>query len=322
MSSTQSTQSISGGDRHCAIRRPRARQSAFGESRAVQQLCELPVDLLEQDLSQPSRHFDEAELAALAESVREHGVLEPVLVRPRPSGSYQLIAGQRQLCAARIAGLQTIPSLVCQYDDAMTLEEALIENMKRDYLSLVEEARACATLVNEFGLSYMRVADRVGRSGSGVSNLMSLLKLSEEILDLIERGELGMCHGRALLKARDPVVRAKLARKAAKQGWAAKKGWSASTLEARARLSNEDPAAALNEDVPVPLPDATEQEQYPDETSRTVARAWGDVLGTEVRVRVTVYGRVRIEVRFNSPDAALDAARRLDEVVSRGSSGT
>ena len=120
----------------------------------------------------------------MAESVREHGILQPVLVRPHPGGTYQLITGERRWCAARIAGLPTIPSLVCSYDDATTLQVALIENMKRDDLSRVEEARVCATLANEFGLSYEQVADRLGRSLGGVAHLMSLLKLPEEILEL------------------------------------------------------------------------------------------------------------------------------------------
>jgi|GEM_PF-71418 len=306
MSSTQSTQSISGGDRHGATRRSRARQSASGESRAIQQLRELPVDLLEPDPSQPSRHFDEAELAALAESVREHGILQPVLVRPHPGGTYQLITGERRWCAARIAGLPTIPSLVCSYDDATTLQVALIENMKRDDLSRVEEARVCATLANEFGLSYAQVADRLGRSLGGVAHLMSLLKLPEEILEYIERGELGIHHGRALLMAKDPKARAELARRAAN------KGWTVQALQARARVSNEDPAAALDEDVPVPVPGL-----YSDETGIATARAWGNLLGTEVRARIMVYGRVRIEIRFNSPAAALAAAGRLEEKLSR-----
>jgi ParB family chromosome partitioning protein len=268
----------------------------------VQQLCELPVDLLEPDPTQPSRHFDEAELAALAESVREHGVLEPVLVRPCPGGTWQLITGERRWCAARVAGLGTIPSLVCRYDESTTLKVALIENMKRDDLSRVEEARVCATLVNEFGLTYEQVAERLGRSLGGVAHLMSLLKLSEEILELIEQGELGIHHGRALLMAKDLEVRLELACRAAN------KGWTVPALQARARVSNEDPAAALNEDLHFPPPG-----QHSEETSIAIARAWGNLLGAEVRARIMVHGRVRIEVRFNSPAAALAAARRLGD---------
>lgn len=302
MSVTQSTRSMSAGNRHRATRRSQAMQAVSSESRAVQQLCELPADLIAPDPSQPSRRFDETALATLAESIRESGVLRPVLVRPCQGGAYQLIAGERRWCAAQIAGLQMIPSLVCHYDDSTTLEAALIENMKHDDLSRVEEARVCGTLTSELGLTYQQAADRLERSVVGVAHLIYLLKLSEEILELIERGELGIHHGRALLLARDLEVREELASRAAT------KRWTVATLQARARVSNEDPAAALNEDVPVPLPG-----QYSDETSIAIARGWGDLLGAEVRARVMINGRVRIEIRFNSPAAAHAAARRLSE---------
>jgi len=202
--------------------------------------------------------------------------------------------------------------------DSTTPKEALVESMKHGDLSCVESARACGRLMNEFGLTYRQVGIRVGRSQGGVANLMDLLKLSEEILESMERGELGISHGRALLKAKDPEVRGELARKAAKRGWASKKGWTAPVLEARAILSNTDPAAALREDVPVQPPDARERGQGLDEISLAAAKAWGDVLGFEVQVGLRRGGVTRLEVSFNSPAAALDAARRLDDVVARG----
>jgi ParB family chromosome partitioning protein len=299
-----------------------------GESRAIQRLCELPLDLIEPDPAHTGPHLHERALAALAESIRKCGVLEPVHVRLAPDGSHRLVAGARRLCAARIAGLQKIPSLVCRYDDSTTLKAALIENIKREELSSVEKARAYGTLAYEFGLTHQQIADRVGRTKTVVTPFISLLGLSEEILELIERGELSLNHGLALLKAKDPQVRGELARKAAKRGWASKKGWTVAALEARVCLSNEDPAAALAEDVPMPAPGPKGREQlprsrahepYPDERSLAIARAWGDVLGAEVRVRAMRHGRVNIEVRFNSAEAALAAARRLGEEISRDS---
>jgi ParB-like chromosome segregation protein Spo0J len=190
--------------------------------------------------------------------------------------------------------------------------------MKHENLSRVENARACRTLAVECGLTYQQIADRVGRSVAGVANLVSLLKLSEEILASMERGELGMNHGLALLKAKDPEVRGELARKAAKQQWASKKGWPVAVLEARAILSNEDPAAAMNEAVPVPLSGPRGQEQYHDETGLAVAMAWGDLLGAKTKVRRNVRGQMRLEVEFNSAEAALDAANRLAAAIARG----
>ncbi len=319
------TQSISSDGGHGATQHTQAQdtqgqavQSASAESRAVQQWCELPVEQIVLDPSQPQRHFDDTALAALADSMSEYGLLWPVLVHPCAGGSYQLIAGERRWRAAQIADLLTIPALVCRYNDAMSLERALIENMKRENLSRVENARACGTLAVECGLTYQQIADRVDRSVAGVSNLTSLLKLSKEILASMERGELGMNHCLALLKAKDPEVRGELARKATKQKWASKKGWPVAVLEARAILSNEDPAAAMNETVPVPLSGRRGHEQYLDETGLAVARVWGDVLGAETKVRLNVREQVRLEVDFNSPGAALDAANRLAEVISRG----
>jgi ParB family chromosome partitioning protein len=319
------TQSISSDGGHGTTQHTQAQdaqgqvlQSASVESRAVQRWCELPVEQIAPDPSQPRRHFDDAALAALADSMSEYGLLWPVLVRSRAGGSYQLIAGERRWRAAQITGLLTIPALVCRYNDAISLERELIENMKRENLSRVENARACGTLAVEYGLSYQQIADRVNRSVAGVSNLVSLLKLSEEILASMERGELGMNHALTLLKAKDPEVRGELARKAAKQQWASKKGWPVAVLEARAILSNEDPAAAMNEAVPVPLSDRRGQEQYLDETGLAVARVWGDVLGAVTIVSLNARGQVCLKVEFNSPGAALDAANRLAEAIARG----
>jgi ParB/RepB/Spo0J family partition protein len=168
----------------------------------------------------------------LAGSVRERGVLQPVLVRPLPDGKYGLIVGERRWRAAKLAGLETIPALVSPYDDAEALEAGLIENMARENLNPVEEARACATLVSELGMTHQQIADRVGRGHVTVWNLMHLLELSDELLELLERGELSKSHGTALLVAKDPQVRSRLAREAIEQGW------STRTREARARASN------------------------------------------------------------------------------------
>ncbi len=276
----------------------------------MRELRELSVQLIDPNPSQPRQHFDETALQALAGSIRERGVLQPVLVRPRPGGRYQIVAGERRWYAAQIAGLGKIPVLVCQYDDAATLEVALIENMAREDLSLVEEARACETLV-ELGLTDRQVADRVGRSRSAVANLRRLLNLSEEILQFIERGELGIAHGQALLVAKDVEVRGKLA------GQAVKERWTVLAIEARARESNGD-TAGIDKRAPGPRKSRKmgRQEQYLDGAGLAVAKAWGDLMGLEVNIRPMAYGQVRLEVQFNSPEAALDAAGRLAEAVS------
>src|SRR3954453_15889206 len=153
------------------------------------QLRDIPVGLVAPNPDQPRRHFDEATLAGLAESVRQRGILQPVIVRPVPGGTYELVAGERRWRAAGLAGLETIPALVRARDDAQALEIALIENMAREDLNPIEEARACAALVEELGLTREEVGRRIGRSRVAVSNLLRLLDLPDDVMTLVEHGE-------------------------------------------------------------------------------------------------------------------------------------
>jgi ParB family chromosome partitioning protein len=257
----------------------------------------LPVDMIVANPNQPRRAFDEAALETLAGSLRERGVLQPVLVRPLAGGTYELVAGERRWRAAQIAGLDSIPALVRERDDADALEAALIENMAREDLNPVEEARACAALVEELGLTRETVGLRVGRSRVAVSNLLRLLDLPDEALGLLERGELAAGHGRALLLASDHADRRSLARSAADEGW------SVRTLEARARAANEQ----ATEPEPAKKPAV-----HPDQQAAAaqIADALGGALGVEVSVRPRG-GGYRVELAFDDPEDALDLARRL-----------
>src|SRR5919112_5420276 len=183
------------------------------------ELRQVPIDLIAPNPRQPRRDFDEEGLVALADSLKDRGILQPVLVRPVPGGTYELIAGERRWRAARLAELETIPAMVRLHDDAESLELALVENIAREDLNPVEEARACAALVEDLGLSREDVGRRVGRSRVAVSNLLRLLDLPDEVLELIESGGLSEGHGRALLTCRDHGARRQLARAAAREGW-------------------------------------------------------------------------------------------------------
>src|SRR4051812_7121582 len=199
------------------------------QSDADVELRELPVELIAPNPRQPRRTFDDDSLRALAGSLQERGVLQPVLVRPVAGGTYELIAGERRWRAARLAGLDKVPALVRARDDAEALEVALVENMAREDLNPVDEARACAALVEELGLTREDVGRRVGRSRVAVSNLIRLLDLPDDVLELLERGDLSEGHGRALLLAAEHADRRRLARDAVAGEW------SVRTLEARAR---------------------------------------------------------------------------------------
>src|SRR5947209_7279307 len=185
----------------------------------AEELRELPVELIEPNPHQPRSSFDDDSLVALAESIKLRGVLQPVLVRPLVGGRYELIAGERRWRAARVAERETVPAVIRHHDDAESLELALIENMAREELNPVDEARACAALVEELGLSREEVGLRVGRSRVAVSNLIRLLELPDEALSLIEHGTLTEGHGRALLLAEDHAERRRLARAAAEAAW-------------------------------------------------------------------------------------------------------
>jgi ParB family chromosome partitioning protein len=262
-------------------------------------LREIPVDLIAPNPRQPRRHFDEATLAALAESVRQRGVLQPVLVRPVAGGTYELVAGERRWRAAGLAGLETLPALIRARDDAQALEVALIENMAREDLNPVEEARACAALVEELGLTREEVGRRVGRSRVAVSNLVRLLDLPDEVLALLEQGELSEGHGRALLLADDHDARRRLARDASREGW------SVRTTESRARAAASAPRREAHDR-------RATRGLHPDqvEAIARISDALSTALGSEVRVRPSGAG-FRAELELSGIDDALDLARRL-----------
>jgi ParB family chromosome partitioning protein len=268
-------------------------------------LRDLALELIAPNPHQPRRQFDDDAMAALADSLRVRGVLQPILVRPKAGGTYELIAGERRLRAAQLAGLDSIPALVRPRDDAESLELALIENMAREDLNPVEEARACAALVEELGLSREEVGLRVGRSRVAVSNLLRLLDLPDEALELLERGALSEGHGRALLLAGDHDARKALARRAATEQW------SVRTLELRARESANGASTRSSGATPAGGPRA-----HPDqvEACATIADALSSALGADVRVSVARGGSYRAELTFASPKEALDCAER----ASRG----
>src|SRR6266540_3160931 len=175
-------------------------------------LEQLPVEAIHPNPRQPRKRHDAEAAHGLADSVRSQGVIQPVMVRRRAAGGWELIAGERRWRAAREAGLPTVPAIVRDADDRDSLLLALVENVAREQLSPVEEARACALLIDEFGLSLGEVSEQVGRSKPSVSNRMRLLDLSDDVLSLVERGELSEGHARAVLAVPDQEGRRRLAR--------------------------------------------------------------------------------------------------------------
>jgi ParB family chromosome partitioning protein len=278
--------------------------SAEADRGKEQELRELPTELIVANPSQPRRRFDEDALQALADSLSERGVLQPVLVRPKAGGTYEIVAGERRWRAAQIAGMETVPALVRAREDAEAIELALIENMAREDLSPIEEARACAALVEELGLTREEVGRRVGRSRVAVSNLVRLLDLPDEVIELLQDGMLSEGHGRALLLAEDHGARASLARTAVQEGW------SVRVVEARARAHNAATGAP-------PAADGRRRRLtgavHPDqlEAAQEIADALGGALGAEVSVKTARDGGFRAELSFATLEDAIELARRL-----------
>jgi ParB family transcriptional regulator, chromosome partitioning protein len=258
-------------------------------------LREIPVELVQPNPRQPRRSFDEDRLAELAESIRVRGVLQPVVVRPLPGGTYELVAGERRLRAARIAGLEGIAAVVRDAEDWERLDIALAENMARQDLNAVEEARACAMLVDDLGLTKEEVGRRVGRSRVAISNLIRLLDLPEEALELIERRELSEGHGRAILLCKDHTARRRLALDA-RDG-----AWSVRETERRAREAEQgEPAPARPRAVHPDLAQALAAAED------TLAAA----LGRRVKARARGE-RCVIELEFEHPGEAVELAESI-----------
>jgi ParB family chromosome partitioning protein len=255
---------------------------------------ELPIQMVRANPDQPRRRFDPESISTLAESLSEAGMIQPVLVRPLPDGRFELIAGERRWRAAQEAGLSTVPALIRDEDAATRMQTALIENVAREDLNPVDEARACAALVEDLGLTKEELARRLGRSRESISNLVRLLNLPDDVLDLLSEGRLSEGHGRAILIAKGNDVRRRLARDAVAAGWSVRE------TEQRARRSGEVRTPKV-----VPHPD---QQAALTRAEDALERA----LGTGVHVRATRRG-LRAEIQFDDLDELLEFARAAAE---------
>ena len=176
-------------------------------------LKKLPLHKIEPNPDQPRRDFDPEELEELAESIRTHGVIQPLTVRERPNGYYQIIAGERRWRASRLAGLEEIPAVIIEADDKKAMELALIENLQRSDLNPVEEANGYDSLIREYGLTQEEAAARVGKSRPAVANALRLLSLCEGVLDKVRSGELTAGHARAILQLKSEKKQLEAAQK-------------------------------------------------------------------------------------------------------------
>jgi ParB family transcriptional regulator, chromosome partitioning protein len=259
------------------------------------ELRELDVAQIEPNPDQPRAKFDPAGLEALAGSIDSVGLLQPLIVRPLDDGRYELVAGERRWRAAQQAGIDRVPAVVRTSPEDERLQAALIENMVREDLNPVEEARACAALVDDLGISKEELARRVGRSRAAISNLIRLLDLPDVALSLLERGDLSEGHGRAILQVRDQDRRGRLAKQAAAEGW------SVRDTERRAgggpgRKNRKASGGRISAEERAAMSDAED--------------LLGSALGQDVRVRRDGNG-VKAELRFDDLSDLEFLARRL-----------
>lgn len=243
----------------------------------------LPISQVEPGLNQPRKHFDEEALADLAESIRQHGMLQPLTVRRLASGYYQIIAGERRWRAARQAGLEEVPAIIIEADDRKVMELGLIENLQREDLNPMEEAAGYRTLIQDYGLTQEEAARRVGKSRPAVANALRLLNLEADILEQIRSGALSPGHARAILSLKDGKKRQEAAQKIVSLDLSVRQA------EALCRSLGREPK-------PEP-PTGTLQVNYVAECEKTLSRR----LGRGVKI-VTGKRKGRFELEFYGPE--------------------
>ncbi len=253
------------------------------------------IEQLHPNRKQPRRRFDEEALEELASSIREHGVLEPVLVRRRDEGGYEIIAGERRWRAAQRAGVHELPIYVRELTDAVAFEAALVENIQREDLNPIETALAFQRLIDDHGYTQDQVADRVGKNRATIANSLRLLKLPEDVLALLEEGQLSEGHGRAILTAPDAASMQKLARMALAEKLSVRE------TERRARALAENKGAK-----------AAEPPKKPEKSAnvKDLERRLSHTLGTPVSVEDRGGGKGHLAIEYTSYE-------ELDRILER-----
>ena len=226
----------------------------------------LRISEVEPRADQPRKQFDREALQALADSIATYGVLQPIIVRPNPNfeGSFEIVAGERRWRAAKMAGLTEIPAVVLDGDDMKIAQVALIENVQREDLNVVEEALGYQTLMDKFDMTQEEVAKQVGKSRPAITNLLRLLDLPEEVLELLRSGELSARHARALLGLRDPELIPLFANRAVA------KGLSVRDVETMVRRQNAEPTETLPD-----IDGGTQNKVYMKDLERRTREALG-----------------------------------------------
>lgn len=255
----------------------------------------LRLSSIEPNKDQPRKQFDEDALMELADSIRQHGVIQPLLVRPLDNGMYQLVAGERRWRASRMAGLMEVPVVIRDLSDHEAMEIALIENLQRKDLNVIEEALGYQQLMEKYDMTQEKVAERVGKSRPAVANALRLLNLPEQVIDMVKTGEVTAGHARALLKLDDEVEIIDIAKKIQKGRY------SVRDVEKITAKKKEEPKEVKEKAEPV----------WQNSFYKEMELALATELGRKVKVTVSEKGNGSIELAFLSKEDLADIAARL-----------
>ncbi len=265
-------------------------------------LMSLRVSAIEPNKDQPRDRFDQAALSELADSIREHGVLQPIVVRAMEGGTYQIIAGERRWRASRMAGLSEIPAMVVEAEDGKVMELALIENLQREDLTIIEEALGYRTLMETYGLTQEQVAKRMGKSRPVIANALRILNLSPGSLKRLEAGELTPGHARVLAGLESPELMDQLAEEAVRSALTVRQ---LEKLAAQRKGSRREVVSANAAPVLEEGPSSWGESAY-----REVELCLREVLGRKVEVRRSAKGGV-LEIEFYSKEDLTQLAGRI-----------
>ena len=265
----------------------------------------LPLAQVEPGLKQPRKRFDEETLADLADSIRTHGIIQPLTVRRLSSGYYQIIAGERRWRAAKLAGLSEVPAVIIEADDRKVMELGLIEDLQREDLNPMEEAMGYRTLMEEYGLTQEETAQRVGKSRPAVANALRLIALPDAIRHLVEEGQLSAGHARALLSISSSTLQKKLAQKIIAEGLSVRQTEALAKRFAREEAQEETAYAAP----PDPM------KLYRDAAAKDLTTRWGR------KVSITMGPKKgKLEFEFYNDEDLTELLDRLSDLRGGGQS--
>ena len=273
------------------------------EAGALSQTSVLRVSSIEPNKNQPRMEFDETAIIALADSIRQHGVLQPLLVRPMNNGNYQIVAGERRWRAARMAGLTEVPVVIKEMDDKQTAQVALKENLQREDLNPIEEAMGYKGLMEDYGMTQNEVAQTVGRSRAAIANAVRLLELADKIKQRLKDGEISVGHAKVILSVPQKEMQEELAEMICEKGLTVRQAEKAAE-----RIKSEKDSDDENK--------KSRDEEYFKKPSvySELEIALSGYIGQKVTATEKKDGTAELKITFDSTDSVRDFAKHLSDV--------